>query len=112
MFWQLLKRGACRRCPQCGQSCLFEGYLTPRPACEVCGLNFEVIRSDDMPAYFTIAIVGHILLPLIYWSEVNFDLSMWEHMCIWLPATIILTLGMLPSIKGVAMGIVWSTKRP
>lgn len=111
VFWKLLKRGSRRQCPQCGQSRLFDGYLTPRRECEVCGLSFQEIRSDDLPAYFTIAIVGHLLLPLIYWSEVNFNLSIGEHLIIWLPTTIILTLGMLPSVKGIAMGIVWCTKK-
>ena len=111
MFWQLLKRGGCRKCPQCGETSLFKGYLTPRLTCERCGLSFDTIRSDDMPAYFTIAIVGHLLLPLIFWSEVHFELSIWQHLAIWLPLTSILTLGMLPSIKGIAMGIVWYTKK-
>ncbi|WP_052046101.1 DUF983 domain-containing protein [Candidatus Paracaedibacter symbiosus] len=109
MFWRLLKLGTMKRCPNCGHSPLFNGYLTVRPICDGCGLDFQTIRSDDMPAYFTIAIVGHLLLPLIYWMEVNYHLSMGLHFSIWLPATIILTLGMLPSIKGIAMGIVWYT---
>ncbi len=111
MFWHLMKLGLCKKCPRCGNANLFNGYLTVRPQCDVCELNFQDIRSDDMPAYFTIAIVGHLLLPLIYWAEVNYHPSMWTHLSIWIPATIILTLGMLPSIKGVAMGIVWYTQK-
>ncbi len=106
-----MKLGLCKKCPNCGNANLFDGYLTIRSQCDVCGLNFQDIRSDDMPAYFTIAIVGHLLLPLIYWAEVNYHPSMWVHLSIWIPATIILTLGMLPSIKGVAMGIVWYTQK-
>lgn len=110
MVWRLFKLGVQRKCPDCGSSALFDGYLSVRPECDECGLDFQQIRSDDMPAYFTIAIVGHLLLPLIYWLEVNYHPSMWTHFSIWVPATIILTLGMLPPIKGVAMGIIWYAK--
>lgn len=110
MIWRLFKLGMQRRCPACGGSTLFDGYLSVRSECEKCHLDFGQIRSDDMPAYFTIAIVGHLLLPLIYWLEVNYHPSLWVHLWIWVPTTIILTLGMLPPIKGVAMGIMWYAK--
>ncbi len=109
MLWQLFKWGMEKKCPQCGKYPLFNGYLSVRNKCDVCELDFQKIRSDDIPAYITIAFVGHLLLPLIYWTEVSYNLSMWTHFCIWIPTTIILTLGLLPSIKGVAMGLVWYT---
>ena len=111
MIWQLLKRGMRRQCPQCGDSLLFDGYLTVRKACEKCGVHFQDIRADDMPAYFTIAVVGHLLLPLIYWAEVHCQWSLTVHLTVWLPLTIVLTLGLLPPIKGVAMAITWYTKK-
>lgn len=112
MFWHLLKLGMQKKCPNCGNSHLFDGYLTVRSKCNTCGLDFEKIRSDDIPAYFTIAIVGHLLLPLIYWAEVSYHFSIWAHFAIWFPITIASTLALLPSIKGVAMGLVWYSKHP
>ena len=70
MIWQLLKRGLRRQCPQCGKSVLFKGYLKVHHSCSHCHLSFQEIRADDMPAYFTFALVGHLLLPFIYWSEI------------------------------------------
>jgi uncharacterized protein (DUF983 family) len=78
--------------------------------CPSCALDFTQIRSDDIPAYFTIAIVGHIILPLIVIAEIHYAWSMGLHMAIWPAATIFLTLLFLPRIKGIAMAILWKVK--
>lgn len=91
---------------------MFGGYLTPLKACGSCGLNFEPYRSDDAPAYFTIALVGHIILPGIWWAELHFSMSSWTHFMVWLPLTILLTLTLLPFIKGAVMAAIWRTKAP
>src|SRR5579862_1826697 len=57
-----ITRGLARRCPHCGEGRLFRGYLKVEPTCEVCGHDNGAYRADDGPAYFTILIVGHLLI--------------------------------------------------
>lgn len=111
MLWRTLKFGLARKCPRCGKSYVFKGYLSIQDCCSVCELNFQDIRSDDMPAYFTIAIIGHLLLPLAYWVNLVYDFSLRVNLMLWLPLTALLTLFLLPYIKGLSMSIVWYTKK-
>jgi len=34
-------------CPRCGQGKLFQGFLTLRPRCEVCGLDYSFADAGD-----------------------------------------------------------------
>jgi uncharacterized protein (DUF983 family) len=89
---------------------MFQGYLTPLKSCQNCTLEFTPYRSDDAPAYFTIALVGHLILPAILWTEIHYSPQAWVHFILWLPLTILLTLILLPFVKGVVMAIIWRTK--
>ena len=52
------------RCPHCGRGRLFRGFLKPVEACEACGEAMHHQRSDDLPPYIVITIVGHIIVGL------------------------------------------------
>jgi uncharacterized protein (DUF983 family) len=101
-------RGARRRCPRCGLGKLFRGYLAPEPICTVCRADLLAFRADDAPAYFTILIVGHIVVPGMLWLEMTRHPPMFVHLMIWLPLTVVLTFGLLPHIKGAIVGLLWS----
>ena len=60
----LLFRGFCKLCPQCGEGALLNGYLKPQIKCEFCYENFSHISADDGPAWLTLLIVGHAVIPL------------------------------------------------
>jgi uncharacterized protein (DUF983 family) len=81
----MLARGALGRCPLCGQGRLFNGYLRLADACSVCHAPLGHIRADDAPPYFTILIVGHVLVPLVFVVEKAWYPPMWLHMALWLP---------------------------
>ena len=111
-FLTALKRGLCRLCPQCGKMPLFSGYLKVKSGgCPGCNLSFDHIRSDDAPAYFTILIVGHIVLPVAVVVETHYTLSLLTHLFLWFPFTIGLSLFLLPFIKGGVMAVTWWFKR-
>ena len=40
-------------------------YIKTLNNCGSCGLKFSDYKSDDGPAYCTIFLVGHLLIPLI-----------------------------------------------
>lgn len=109
-FMEALKRGLRRCCPACGHGRLFAGYLTMGAACDKCGTDFEPCRADDAPAYFTILIVGHIVVPGILMAEQWFQPAVWLQLAIWLPVTLIATLAMLPYVKGATIGAVWRSR--
>src|SRR5690606_187072 len=67
-----LRRGALCRCPACGRGRLFPRYLKVVPACPRCGEDLSHHRADDAPPYFTILIVGHVIVSLVLGVEMEY----------------------------------------
>lgn len=105
-----MARGFRRRCPSCGRGALFRAYLKPADACPACGEALGHIRADDAPPYFTIIVVGHIVVSLILFVEMNYRPPMWVHMATLPALTLALTLGLLPHVKGTLVGLMWRLK--
>lgn len=95
-----LARGAMGRCPACGQGRLFNGFLRIADECTHCHAPLGRIRADDAPPYFTILIVGHILVPLVFVVERAWYPPMWLHMLLWLPLFGACSALMLRPVKG------------
>ncbi|MCZ4282900.1 DUF983 domain-containing protein [Kiloniella laminariae] len=108
--FQALKRGLRRKCPCCGTGNVFRKYVTVEDECAVCGEELGHIRADDIPPYFTIMLVGHIVVPGVMWSEQSWAPSLWAHVAIWPALTLALTLAFLPFIKGGVLGVLWALK--
>jgi uncharacterized protein (DUF983 family) len=109
-FLASLHRGLSRRCPSCGRGALLRGYLKAHESCVNCGLPFEPLRSDDAAPYFTILIVGHVVVPLILLVEQHMAPPVSMQLAVWLPVTALLTLALLPYVKGAVMAAIWSLK--
>ena len=102
-------RGAAGKCPNCGKGRLFGGFLTVAGECDNCGQPFHHHRADDAPAYLTILIVGHVMLPFVLAVEELFEPALWVHLVLWgtlLPAA---CLALLRPIKGAVVGMQWAT---
>lgn len=99
-----LGRGLRGRCPACGKSHIFNGYLRVVPACASCGAPLGLARADDAPPYFTIIIVGHIVVPLMLVYERDSSPPTWLMAAIFVPMTLVLSLGLLRPIKGATVG--------
>lgn len=100
--------GAQNRCMSCGQGRIFDGFLSVCHACEACGEEFHHHRADDAPPYFTITIVGHIIIPAMLIVEVMWRPALWIHMSLWVPLTLILSIGLMRPIKGALIGLQWA----
>lgn len=109
-IWPAIRRGLRRRCPACGQAALFTGYLTLKTTCPSCGLDTQRYRADDAPAYVTIAVVGHIVVPLLLTMERMYAPSTLIQTAVWLPVTLALTLWILPRAKGALVATNWATE--
>jgi len=104
-FFQAFARGVRGKCPHCGDGRLFWKYLKVSPTCEACGHDIAQYPADDGPAYFTILIVGHLLVaPLLFFPII------WQAPAMYIvPATLIplavATLVLLPRVKGGFIGV-------
>lgn len=102
-----IKRGFLKTCPQCGKSNLYSSYLNIIPRCKnkKCKFTFEKYSTDDGPAYFTIFIIGHVVIPLIVFLEgLETPPSFIFQITFWPIFTILLGIWLLPRIKGAFLG--------
>jgi uncharacterized protein (DUF983 family) len=103
-FATALSRGLRGRCPHCGEGRLFRTYLKVSPACPACGVDLARYPADDGPAYFTILIVGHlVIVPVLFIPWV------WQGpTLVTVPVTLgflaAVTLALLPIVKGAFIG--------
>ncbi len=102
--------GLLGRCPNCGSSPLFAGFLTVRPVCEGCGFDLSKADSGDGPAVFIILIAGF----LCAFGALIFDLSLhppiWVDLVVWLPLAAIVSIGLIRPFKGVMIALQFHNK--
>jgi uncharacterized protein (DUF983 family) len=98
-------RGARGRCPACGMGAAFTGWLRVVEACDRCGAPLGDIRADDAPPYFTVFIVAHVAIGALVAVERVASLSVTTEMLIFLPGTLLLTLGLIRPVKGATLGL-------
>jgi uncharacterized protein (DUF983 family) len=92
-------------CPRCGKGKLFQGFLTLRPRCEVCGLDYSFADSGDGPAVFIMFLAGFIVVGAALVTEIVYQPPYWVHAALWLPLIVIVTLGPLRPMKGLLIAL-------
>ncbi|KQT65099.1 MULTISPECIES: DUF983 domain-containing protein [unclassified Aureimonas] len=93
------------RCPRCGEGRLFKGFLSVRPACTNCGLDYTFIDSGDGPAVFVILIISFVVVGLALYTEVTWNPPLWVHFLLWIPLALVLCLPLLRVLKGLMIGL-------
>ena len=106
-----LWRGATLTCPRCGEGRLFKSYLKPQAQCPHCGERFEGLEADDGPAWLTIGIVAHIIVPLLIFLERDGTMSWGAEGGLLVLVTIVATLVFLPVSKGIFVAALWLIHR-
>lgn len=107
---EALLRGARCLCPACGEGRLFSSYLKTVPYCPGCAEELYHHRADDAPPYAVIFVVGHIVVPLMVLVEELFRPDLWVHLSLWLPLTLVLSLVLLPPLKGMLVNLQWALR--
>src|SRR5262245_56202935 len=105
-----IMRGLRARCPRCGEGRLYQGFLTLRPTCECCGLDYSFPDAADGPAVFDSFISGFVVLFAALGVEVAYQPPYWVHAVLWLPLIGLTTLGPLRPIKGVMIALQYHHK--
>ncbi len=99
------KAGLLCRCPRCGEGKLFRGYLKLAPSCTACGLDLAFADSGDGPAIFVIFLVAPLIIALAMIVGAVFNPPPYVHLFLWIPATLILSLALLPPFKATMVAL-------
>src|SRR5579863_9674676 len=100
-----IRAGLSCACPRCGQGKLFQGFLTPRPRCEACELDYGFADSGDGPAVFIMFLAGFIVVGAALTVEALYHPPYWVHAALWIPLILIVTLGPLRPMKGLMIAL-------
>lgn len=106
--WVGVRRGLSGKCPQCGAGALFSSYLKVAATCSACAHETGLYRADDGPAYFTILIVGHVVIGPLLLLEFVRTWPVISVFAVVIPTIIALTLVLLPRVKGAFVGVQWA----
>ena len=105
---QALGRGLKGRCPACGAGRLFGRFLKPVAACDACGRDWTVQPADDFPAYLSVLLSGHLLIPIVVEANLHYDLPTAVQMTLWPAAGAALALGLIQPMKGFVIALIWA----
>ena len=92
-------------CPRCGAPGLFVNFLRFADRCRGCGLDYGAFNVGDGAAAFLILIVGAVVCILAITVELKYSPPLWLHLLLWLPLTVILTVGLLRIAKGLLLAL-------
>jgi uncharacterized protein (DUF983 family) len=105
-----LAEGLLGRCPSCGRSSMFSGYLALAPRCDPCGLDYGFADSGDGPAVFVILVTGFVVVGAALIAEIVYAPPYWVHALLWGGSAILLPLLLLRSFKGVLIALQYKNK--
>jgi uncharacterized protein (DUF983 family) len=100
-----LVQGFLGTCARCGEGRMIRAFLEANDRCYVCGRNcsaFMIFRLMPCSSSW-----GHLLLPAVLHVEIHFAPPYWMDVALWLPMTLILTIGFLQPTKGAIVALQW-----
>jgi len=111
-----LVRGLQRRCPNCGEGHLFAGtrftrFIKLAERCGICNEPLGHIRADDIPAYFTVFLVGHTMLSGLL-AVAEYQYPAWAQFAVAIPLAVAQLYLFMPSVKGAVAARLWALGMP
>ena len=107
--FSVLWRGIQKRCPKCGIGAVLTGYLKPASSCSHCGEDFSHVSADDGPAWLTLLIVGHAIVPLMLVLGRDNATPAWFSITGLMLITLVGVYFILPRAKGAFIALIWVT---
>lgn len=107
---QAMRRGWSQTCPACGHGALYFKYLKVVERCSHCGEELHHHRADDAPPYFVMLVTGHVIVGGILVAERLWAPETWVHLAVALPTLVIMSLWLLPRVKGALVGLQWALR--
>lgn len=102
---ETIRLGFSGRCPRCAQGRIFKGRLEVVDACPVCGLVLSEHDAGDGAVVPALLILGTILVGLALWVEFKYEPAIWVHFVLWGPIGLLMTLWLLPRLKGIGIAL-------
>ncbi|MEM7068782.1 MAG: DUF983 domain-containing protein [Pseudomonadota bacterium] len=102
--------GAKGKCPNCGNSTLFDSRLKVKDQCDSCGEEFHHHRADDLPAYLNIFIVGHIVVAATMVIMDAKIIGLWPLVTLSALSAVIFAVLLMRPLKGIVVGAQWATR--
>jgi uncharacterized protein (DUF983 family) len=98
-----------QRCPACGAPTLFRAYLKLSPVCARCGADFSRSETADVAPYVTVLLIGLFGMPVIVALALTADAD--AMLAPALSFAVVLTLVLLPRVKGMLAALLWRARR-
>ena len=87
------------RCPKCGQGKLFKDMLGIVDECSSCGLVLKHHDAADGPTFFSLVVVGFLVIGLVALVEIHYAPPLWVHAALWIPFTFLASIACLRAFK-------------
>lgn len=100
-----IRAGLLCRCPNCGRGRLFAGFLNVAERCAACGFDFSRLNTGDGAAVFIMQIAGGSVVFGALAVQIVYDPPVWALLAVALPLTVILSLSLMRSGKGVMIAL-------
>lgn len=94
------KTGPRGLCPRCGQGHIFQGFLTLRPSCEVCGLDYSYADPADGPAFLVQMFTSVPAVIFTLMLEILASPPLWVHFLTSVPLLLLTTVLPIRPLKG------------
>ena len=102
--------GLACRCPGCGRSPLFAGFLRLARGCPACGQDFSRLQSGDGPAVFIILIVGFLCCFGALFTDLFLHPPIWATLLFWMPVAGIASVALIRPLKGLMVSLQFHNK--
>ena len=98
------------RCPRCGEGALFDGFLSLRESCAVCGLDFAKADAGDGPAVFVIFIAGFLSVALAFIVRYSWEWSLMAAFGVSVLFSLVIILALLRPLKSMLIALQFANK--
>ena len=100
-----IRAGLLCRCPNCGKSPLFQGFLKVVERCAACGFDFTRLNTGDGAAVFVMQIAGAPVVFGALFIQIAYAPPVWAMVAVALPLVLGLSLGLMRPGKGLMIAL-------